>query len=917
MDLNKVLYADSIEEEDVLAGPKVPQPGKFAHEYTRKGYPQATISAPKDDTISGRLGLGFLSRNVSDKLNQASQTMASKFGGTATVPEGDTSSPLNIGGMLLHDIAKSMTPNVQDVIPDPSLTTAEKTLKLASQPVAGFFLGEDPGATVVGASEGNPWDVAQVALGATMLPGVHPLRAAGKGLKLLGKPLGKIGSVTKPVQAAWDRTIDKWWKNSVNYLTVPSKEESMLWADTFPKQFKVAWQDTMRPIQKGGKTIREALQPAVERLNPAAQAEIRKAKAQTSILTQEEERIGGLLAGGDFTLKEKTEYVKAMRGSSLRGISPKVKELIKDSRARVQGLGVDPIILKAFNEKKASLYTKMLEAPQDVLSSPHTKQLMETIDASVPDDTWFKQAKIRSAIGDAISDPGTSQAEAKLLIEMFQLPATTPEMALEASTHASTAYLKRSLLTLPEESRLVAAPGMPYPKNWVSTDWGGLGQRGYKVDPTLALELESYQKIQNNAKGVFSQYFTSPWKTMKIIMSPAAQLRNVFTNFMLNDIGGLPFYRMDVYAQAVRGMTKNHDTWKDFSRLTGGGGTFQHNELSQLATAWRYKTEFYDVPNKIIEQASKYPKEFYNANEQVFKFAKYLHNLEKGMGKAEAATDAIIPTFNYSEITPAVSYARTHLIPFATWTTKVIPYTFEMAVKHPVRVAKWFAMYQGIQSLALQQAGIDDEEWEEHKKRFPEYMKRGVYMLLPWRDSKGRLNMADLTYMVPGVGDMQQMLGYGLWGTVLQHPAITLPADYIRNKKFSGEPIVYDWQTPGVRAQRYASHAWESVFPSWFGPWGTDYKRYVKALSDQPGAMTMGQAIASQFGGRVQPIDPEQQMRLKSSMRRIHMMEITNEMNKELRLTTDPEKQQEIYDRYSKIRQRFIQEDMGYPSEEE
>jgi hypothetical protein len=701
--------------------------------------------------------------------------------------------------------------------------------------------------------------------------------------------------------------VDYGWSKAINYLSTP--EQSIFKGESLP-------QNLMTQIQKGGRAAREFMQPAVERLNPANASEVRKAKAQGAILMAEAERIGSALARPEFTLKDKRDFLRIGRGANMRGVSDRVKSLVKESERNMEELGIDPVILKAFNEKKSKLYTQMLEAPHNVLTSKHTKQLMETIDASVPTDAFFRPGKMRVAIHNAVADPAVSEAEKKLLIELYQLPATTPEIALEAAHHAQSAYLKSSLLKLKDADSMVSAVEKP---GYVRDTWGYLGNKGdLFMHRDLALELDSYHKIQNYSKGVFSKYFTSPWKTMKIILSPAAQIRNSFTNWMLNDIGGLPFYRVDIYKEAVHGMAKRDDRWKDFAKLTGGGGTFQHNELVNLAAQWRYVEDFSDLALKGLEKVSKYPKIAYNANEQVFKFAKYLHNLEKGMGKVEAAADAVIPTFNYSEITPAVAFARTHFIPFATWTTKVIPYTFEMAVKHPIRVGKWYAFYEGLQQYALQQTGMSEEEWEDYKLKWPAYMKRGAYLLMPWRDSRDRLNMVDLTYMVPGVGDMKEMINQGLWDTVFQHPSLTIPGDLRSNTKFTGEPIYYDWDSGWMKGYKSFQHIWGSVAPSWFNPWGGDYKKYVNAMQAQPGAMTMKQAIASQLGAKMVPLDDEKIYKLHGAMQRVHLAEMTTQMKKELREAGDDyEAQTKVYDKYAEIRKRFINESLGIEGDEE
>ena len=898
--------------------------GKLPGEYLLQG---RTEDSPMPG-IMQKLGLGYQANKMDELgakipgLNQALGTLMGGVlgpGATHRKPGEATNLSSTIAMMAIPDL-RNNTKRYE------GKDLREKALGLGEDLVRGFSsipMGESVEETTKKIEEGDPLTIGMLAMYGGGGKLIGPItKYAGKAAK------GASGGIFKgaqkvtdllaenPIAKKWEQGVEKFWGNTVNYLTVP--EKSLLKDTRLPEQFKKFADKTMTPVQQGGKLLREKLQPAVERLNPETQDVVRRAKAQASLLVNEDTRLGGVLADPSFSLADKMDVFKAMRGTSIRHMSPEVKDLMKIHRGRLKEIGVDPFILKSFQEHRSKLYTELVKSPEDVLSNPKLRELMENLDTAIPDDKWFRQGRIRKSIGDAISDPGMDPASATLLKEMFSLPATVPEKGLEASQFAMRAYLERSLKELKGPKSMLSPPGATPPPGYVPAKWGGLGKEGYYMHKDLALELESYNKIQKNAQGILSTYFTSPWKTMKIVMSPAAQMRNTFTSFILNDIGGLPVYRMDVYAQAVAGMAKNHDTWKDFARLTGGGGTFAHNELSQLSTSWKYHTEWYDMPNKVLEKTSKYPKQFYNANEQVFKYAKYLHNLEKGMSKADAAADAIIPTFNYSEITPAVSFARSHLMPFATWTSKVIPYTFEMAVKHPVRVGKWFAMFQGLQSYALEQAGMNEEEWEHYKKQWPEYMQKGVYMLLPWRDSRDRLNMVDLTYAVPGVGDIRELTGRGIWESVFQHPALTVPADLLRNKKFSGAPVYYNWESPVMKAWKSVGHVSEAVMPSWFGPWGTDYKKYVRAMSEEPGAMTMGQAIASQFGAKMQPLDDRKIYAVKDAMQRMYLAEITNAMKKDLRLAGDnQDKAYEISRKYAEIRRRFILESMGLDDDDD
>lgn len=904
MDLSK--FEDEPIESIADQAMENPGPGLYASQ-SQGMVPNERIIAGQSEEdapmpgVMQKLGLGFIPRKAED----IRQTMWEKMGIAQPRTAEEVDKPTEAS--LLSKVAAMALPNIRDNAE--SLTTkgvmpaikglGETVLKGMSE----IPMGEAPEETVRKVSEGDPMTIGMLGLMGGGGRVVSPILKGG--LKTLRKGAELLN--TNPIAKKWGYAVDKGWSKTINYLSTP--EQSIFKGESLP-------QNLMTQIQKGGRAAREFMQPAVERLNPANASEVRKAKAQGAILMAEAERIGSALASPEFTLKDKRDFLRIGRGAGMRGVSDRVKNLVRESERNMEDLGIDPVILKAFNEKKSKLYTQMLEAPHDVLTSKHTKQLMETIDASVPTNAFFRPGKMRVAIHNAVADPAVSEAEKKLLIELYQLPATTPEIALEAAHHAQSAYLKSSLLKLKDADSMVSAVEKP---GYVKDVWGYLGNKGdLFMHRDLALELDSYHKIQNYSKGVFSKYFTSPWKTMKIILSPAAQIRNSFTNWMLNDIGGLPFYRVDIYKEAVHSMAKRDDRWKDFAKLTGGGGTFQHNELVNLAAQWRYVESFPDLALKGLEKVSKYPKIAYNANEQVFKFAKYLHNLEKGMSKAEAATDAVIPTFNYSEITPAVAFARTHFIPFATWTTKVIPYTFEMAVKHPIRVGKWYAFYEGLQQYALQQAGMSEEEWDDYKLKWPAYMKHGAYLLLPWRDSRDRLNMVDLTYMVPGVGDMKEMVNQGLWDTIFQHPSLTIPGDLRGNTKFTGEPIYYDWDSGLMKGYKSFQHIWGSIAPSWFNPWGGDYKKYMNAMQAQPGAMTMKQAIASQLGAKMVPLDDEKIYKLHGAMQRVHLAEMTTQMKKELREAGDDyEAQTKVYDKYAEIRKRFINESLGIEGDEE
>jgi hypothetical protein len=210
-----------------------------------------------------------------------------------------------------------------------------------------------------------------------------------------------------------------------------------------------------------------------------------------------------------------------------------------------------------------------------------------------------------------------------------------------------------------------------------------------------------------------------------------------------------------------------------------------------------------------------------------------------------------------------------------------------------------------LQNEALQAVGVSDGEWESLKTKLPEYMQRGTYLMLPWRDDKQQLNMLNLTYLLPGVGMVSDYFQRSLPETLLQNPLISLAGALKDKKKFTGAPLYYDWEPNTTKASKTLSYIWEQLGPA-AAPGGTDWNQIYRSLTEQEGALSPEQAVAYSFGLKVAPIDAMAVSRRSAAIQKIHETEMTSEMRRELKNARTADDANAILEKYRNIRQSIM-----------
>ena len=653
------------------------------------------------------------------------------------------------------------------------------------------------------------------------------------------------------------------------------------------------------PLPGLKKSIAELGQPAVERLEkslPMVAKTFRRTSAQKALSTE----IGEALGKETRLLKpaEAYEVMKGLRGTPIEELTePRAKEVLARFEDRLRETKLDIRYENEFRSNLSKLLTKPIEQVETALGPGEAEKILKSVEWVITSNKP-KIKDIHNSLEMIIRSP-TMPDEMKVLAkDLWSFSAKTAAEVADAARKASNTYLIDRLIGYRGLASSTAKPG------YVESKYGQL--KGLFVPKDVELELDALHKVPYIARSWYSKWLMGPWKTGKVILRTSTHMRNILSNVMLNDIGGLPFYRVDIYMKALKELRNNGSMWKEFSRATGAGGTFSQEEIYQLGAGLKYGATMFDKLYSLYDRVVAPVRGLYRAEESWFKLAKYMHNRELGVGKADAALDAMKWTLNYGEVTPFIAHMRTTLMPFATWYFKAIPLVADAAVHHPLRVAKWIAFGLEAQNYALQQVGLSEEEWKSIESTLPDYFRKGLYLMMPWRDDQGRLNLLNLTYVIPGLGDLSEFYQRSVPETLIQNPFVTLASTLLSKKKFSGAPLYYDWEEPGTKFAKAFAYAWEQMMPAPV-PGGTDWNALYRSLTDVTGeAPSVEQTLAGLAGFKLSPIDVNAYARRADAIKRIHEAEMATQMKKDLKQARTNDEVNSILERYRRLREREI-----------
>jgi len=160
--------------------------------------------------------------------------------------------------------------------------------------------------------------------------------------------------------------------------------------------------------------------------------------------------------------------------------------------------------------------------------------------------------------------------------------------------------------------------------------------------------------------------------------------------------------------------------------------------------------------------------------------------------------------------------------------------------------------------------------------------------------------------MMPGFGDLAE-LNSNPMGWILGNPLLTVSGSLLTNTKWSGAPLTYDWEEPGVKFMKKAAYVWEQMMPiPSFAPGGVDWNQMMRTIRDDPNALTWEQMMSSSAGFKQVPIDVGRQAKRKRVVESIHRQEMGSEFKREMQRAKTPEKKRRVAERFQRLREGLV-----------
>ena len=358
-------------------------------------------------------------------------------------------------------------------------------------------------------------------------------------------------------------------------------------------------------------------------------------------------------------------------------------------------------------------------------------------------------------------------------------------------------------------------------------------------DLTLSIKImETPEKVWRKALGM--------WKFGKVILSPKTHSRNLMSNSVLAHLGGMPMYEQPIYlTKAAKQMRAKGDYWQSATKEGLLGTTWTEHELTALFSSAESNIKGIKaggIPEKLgligaIWEKSKYvgqkAAKAYQAEEEWFKLAKFIHNIErKKMSVKTASADAEKWLFNYGKITKFQEGYRSkwYGAPFATFTFKALPRIAEAAVKTPHRFILPGAMIYALEQAAMKMIEDSPEQFKAKKKLRPDWMQGSFlgmpnFARVPFVDDDGREYYLNLTYTLPwgDIGESGSFAGIPGGLMPLSQPFVKETWQQIANyDSFWGRPIVPEEELAGksfvgkvkTQAAKRGAHLAKTMLPT-------------------------------------------------------------------------------------------------------
>lgn len=338
---------------------------------------------------------------------------------------------------------------------------------------------------------------------------------------------------------------------------------------------------------------------------------------------------------------------------------------------------------------------------------------------------------------------------------------------------------------------------------------------GRYVQPYIAKDINQMITAKTDIERVYRKMLGA-WKFGKVVANPATHFRNMFANSIMMDLGGLDLMEQPKWLhRAAKEYLSKGSAYQEAKAAKVFGGEFYGSEIKRFRDGLIAQGEptALDRLGAAARGLAGKMGDTYQAEEQVYKMAKFLHNKSLGMGVKEAAADAEKWLFNYAKVPKAIDVMRNAPVfgaPFITYLSKALPRVVEAGLNNPMKLYKYQLLFNGIEKVSKERLGLSDE-----KMRMIKENARGTIVVLPSKDKNGDPMVLDLSYILPW-GDVGETGGFaGLPPALVMGSPLKTIIELGVNKSIYRDSEIWKGSDPThVKAAKISDYFLKAMLPT-------------------------------------------------------------------------------------------------------
>jgi hypothetical protein len=391
-------------------------------------------------------------------------------------------------------------------------------------------------------------------------------------------------------------------------------------------------------------------------------------------------------------------------------------------------------------------------------------------------------------------------------------------------------------------------------------------------------------QLENQQIPHFWRSLLTMWKKNKTVYSIKTHVFNVLSNVGLADLADI---RAREVFSAIRHIIDQDGTFNDAVRH-GAFGTgeverkinremlqpllkaLMDEKIDETDPGWLFKMQV--VIARFAEKVDDMASGAYQMEDSIFRMAMYVKMVRQGHEPRHAAHMARTQFLDYDIRAPWINALRYSVMPFISYTYRVIPLLAEAMINRPWKIYKWYMTMVLAQMVFASMAGDDDEDIEDIHELLPEDMQGTTFLATPravrlwFNDDAGNPVIYDMRNNIPGSNI------FGLQGFTQTPwlPAIASPggpaiiaAELVAFNAsiVTGVEIVdTDGYTYSENLQRWAKHAYQAWMPDGaYVPFSRSYDKIMDAWDGRTNKvgedMSLGQSVLSSVGVKISSVN--------------------------------------------------------------